>query len=260
MRIEVGAFSERGLRKANQDAWAADAEAAYAVVADGMGGPPGGDVASRLAVAAVEEGLRGAPAGDLPEDTLARLFREAHRRILREASARTELFGMGTTLVVLVIRGGRYRLAHAGDSRAYLVRGGTARPLTRDHSWVQERVDAGLLTPAEAARHPARSVLTRGVGTGPEQGPDLAGGHTLAGDLFLLTTDGVHGVLSDDRIGELAAGRPPGEAARALVEEALRAGGTDNATAVVVFPLVYNDGAVVPGFPEALDGAQRSAP
>jgi len=238
LRTDAGLFSAQGPRKANQDAAAFDARLGCAVLADGMGGPPGGDVASRLAVAAAEEHLRAAlarcPGADLAPSFFAQLFDDAHRRILREAWARRELLGMGTTLVVLVLAGGRYRVAHVGDSRAYLVRGGRTSPLTHDHSWVQERVDAGLLTPAEAARHPNRSVLTRAVGAEPSAAPDLVEGEALAGDVFVLTSDGVHGVLSDERLGELAAAGTVEAAARALVEEALRAGGTDNATAAVV--------------------------
>jgi protein phosphatase len=236
MILEAGQHSDRGHRATNQDAVFVDPARGYAVIADGMGGPAGGEEASRIALETARELLAGlsAPAGGGSEaEVLRRVVGEANRRIF-EAAERLGLLGMGTTLVCLIVRGGRYAVAHAGDSRAYRISGGRLAPLTRDHSLVQEQVDAGLLTPREAARHPLRNVITRAVGTDFSVEPDVLVGEVGEGDVFVLTTDGVHGAVPDSRIETIAWRDPPPLAARELVREALRLGSRDNATAAVL--------------------------
>jgi serine/threonine protein phosphatase PrpC len=141
---------------------------------------------------------------------------------------------MGTTLVVLVVSDDRYHVAHAGDSRAYRFRDGQLVQITRDHSLVQARVDAGLIRPEDAGRQPDRNVITRAVGVDPDLEPDITEGEALEGDTFVLTTDGVHGVVPASRIRELTALEPPQAAAEGLVNEALRLQTTDNSTAAVL--------------------------
>lgn len=227
-----------GPRRSNQDAARADARLGYALVADGMGGAAGGEVASREAVETAAELLaRGLGEAASPEDEralLGRVFAEANRRIYAQAQTTPHLLGMGTTMVLVLVRGGRFWSANVGDSRAYLVRDRTLAQLSRDHSLVQARVEAGLITPEEAPLQPDRNVLTQAVGTMPEVEPEVVRGEARPGDRFVLTSDGVHGVLSPDEILEAAAGADPQAAAVRLVEAALAAGTRDNATAAVL--------------------------
>jgi protein phosphatase len=188
------------------------------------------DVTGRLLARDLPQALRGSGVAPL----LLRVFEEVSAAIFRKGRETPGLRGMGTTLVLLVFSPDRYFVAHAGDSRAYRVRRGELVQLTRDHSLVQLRIDAGLLRPEDAAFQPDRNIITRVVGTEPSVQPDLGEGTLADGDTFVLTTDGVHGVVPAGRILDLAARLPPREAAEALVREALRLGTMDNSTAVVV--------------------------
>lgn len=227
-----------GPRRNNQDAARVDSGLGYAVVADGMGGAAGGEVASREAVETAAELLAGglgqadSPAAEAA--LLGRIFEEANCRIYAQAQTTPHLLGMGTTLVLVLIRGSRFWSVNVGDSRAYLLRDRTLSQLSRDHSLVQARVEAGLITPEEAPLQPDRNVLTQAAGTMPEVEPEVVRGEARPGDIFLLTSDGVHGVLSPGRMLEAAAGADPAAAAVRLVEAALAAGSRDNATAAVL--------------------------
>lgn len=227
-----------GPRRNNQDAARVDARLGYALVADGMGGAAGGEVASREAVETAGEllsrGLEQAGSPEAEGALLARLFEEANRRIYAQAETAPHLLGMGTTMVLVVVRGGRFWSVNVGDSRAYLLRDQTLAQLSRDHSLVQARVEAGLITTEEAPLQPDRNVLTQAVGTMPEVEPEVVQGEARPGDVFVLTSDGVHGVLSPGQILEAAAGPDPAAAAIRLVEAALAAGTRDNATAAVL--------------------------
>lgn len=214
------------------------------VVADGMGGHPGGDVASAVAAEGAEEWLRTRwpldPATrDLPEERgkqaftalLAEAVEEAHRAVRRRGHGRPELQGMGTTLTALALDegAGRWALGHVGDSRAYLLRDGSLSRLTRDDTWVQEQIDAGRLDPEQAWRHPSGHVLTQAVGLDPGPEPSSATGLLRPGDRFLLASDGLTDMVSEDRIRELLAAESPlEEVAPRLLEAALEAGGEDN--------------------------------
>jgi len=216
------------------------------VVADGMGGHPGGDVASAIAAEQAEEWLRtrwppDPGTHDLPEDRreeswtslLAEAVEEAHRAVCRRGQGQPEFQGMGTTLTALALDGGasRWALGHAGDSRAYLLRDGVLSRLTRDDTWVQEQIDAGRLDPEEAWRHPSGHVLTQAVGLDPGPEPWSATGSLHPGDRFLLASDGLTDMLLEGRIRDLLSGDEPlEEVARRLVDAALAAGGEDNVT------------------------------
>jgi protein phosphatase len=194
-------------------------------VADGMGGHRGGDVASRLALEALGEGDR----------ALADRVREANRRVYERSMVDRAVAGMGTTLTAAVVEGDRLRLAHVGDSRAYLLRDGRLRRLTEDHTLVHRMVTRGQLTEEEAAEHPYRSVLTRALGTEPDVAVDEAVVEVRAGDRLLLCTDGLTGMVPEARVAEiLRTVRDPQEAADRLVEEANEAGGLDNITVLVL--------------------------
>ncbi|MBI5016519.1 MAG: serine/threonine-protein phosphatase [Deltaproteobacteria bacterium] len=238
MLLHTAQSTHQGPRHNNQDSARVDAGLGYAVIADGMGGAAGGAEASRMAIDLTDWLLR----RDLPEARrvgslplmLVRVFEDVNRWILQKAQATPELRGMGTTLVLVVFDDEHYHVAHAGDSRAYRIRGGELAQITKDHSLVQARVDAGLIRPEDAASQPDRNVITRAVGVDPSVTPDVGDGELRHGDTFVLTTDGVHGVVPARQILEVASQLPPQEAADSLVQSALRLGTTDNSTAVVV--------------------------
>lgn len=234
-------LTDRGLvREANEDASLVLNDLGLWIVADGMGGHPGGDVASRLAVEATADYVRrhasapSAEAGDL----LLRAIRHANERVRGEVRVRPELETMGTTIVVLHVGENpepRATLAHVGDSRAYLVRDGCLQPLTTDHSYVEERIREGLLTREEARRHPYRHMLSRAVGIEPGVEPEVTSLSLRPEDLILLCTDGLTKMIEDEEIlALLGKAASQEEACRLLVEAANRRGGADNTTVVVV--------------------------
>jgi PPM family protein phosphatase len=205
---------------------------ALLVVADGMGGAQAGEVASRIAV---EELLATWSASERePLDALAAGFAAANRGVHEAALRQREWAGMGTTLTALVLRGPEAFLAHVGDSRIYRLRDGVARALTEDHSLVAQLVRQGLMAPAQARRDPRRNVVTRSVGVGPEVEVDLArvAEPVEPGDLYLLATDGLHGVAEDDEILAVAQGPDLEAICAGLVALAHRHGAPDNVTVV----------------------------
>jgi protein phosphatase len=142
---------------------------------------------------------------------------------------------MGSTVSALLLSETRYVVGHVGDSRIYILRDGEMRQLTRDHSLVQEQVDAGLLTPEQARRHPQSNVITRCIGMADEIDPDVFDGEARVGDAFLLASDGLTGMIEDRRIQQLLQSRAkPERIVDALIQEANMNGGNDNITAVVV--------------------------
>lgn len=204
------------------------------VVADGMGGHAAGEVAARLAVQALIE-VTADPDGPAdPDERLVAAIQEAARRIQAAIAENAAQSGMGTTCLVALLAGPRLHLGHIGDSRAYHYRDQHLEQLTSDHSWVNEQVRAGLLDPAEAARHPMRHVITRALGPAPTE-PDLIHRDLQPGDWLLLCTDGLTGLVDDQTIAnELAVADHPEAAARRLVDLANQAGGPDNITVLLV--------------------------
>jgi len=203
-------------------------------VADGMGGAKAGEVASAVAVDAVE----GAQESSEPiEAQLANIVRDANRRIYDLAVADESRRGMGTTLTLAKLHGDEVSLAHVGDSRAYRLRGGKLEQLTRDHSLVAELERSGQITPEAAEHHPQRSIITRALGPEPDVEVDT---YTLAGregDVFLICSDGLTSMISDDEVASIL--RSAGsldEAADELVRAANQSGGKDNIT-VILFRL-----------------------
>ena len=203
-------------------------------VADGMGGAKAGEVASAVAVEAVEGATE---SGESVETELANIVRQANRRIYDLAVADESRRGMGTTLTLAKVHGDEVSLAHVGDSRAYLLRGGELEQLTRDHSLVAELERSGQITPEAAEHHPQRSIITRALGPEPDVEVDT---YTLAGrdgDAFLICSDGLTSMISDDEVASIL--RSAGsldEAAEELVRAANQSGGKDNIT-VILFRL-----------------------
>lgn len=220
-------------RAGNEDTFVA--RSPLFAVADGMGGARAGEVAARIAVDTLAERLAAVPARpDAAAAQLAAAAAEANARIFAAAAHDRSQTGMGTTLTALLLCGHAGLVAHIGDSRAYLLRGGQLRQLTEDHSLVAEMVRDGRLAAGEARLHPYRSVLSRALGTEPEAEVDQLRVSLEAGDVVLLCSDGLCGPVSDERLRKALAASDPHKATRRLVDEALRHGGPDNITAVVV--------------------------
>jgi PPM family protein phosphatase len=245
--IEMGAATTTGRRAQNQDAYCVLRELGLCVVADGMGGYAGGEVASRTAVEVIKhffeankrDGGVTWPYGlnrelTLMENMASVAVRMADRAI--GAKRRGQLAQMGTTVVLSVVAGDEIVLGHVGDSRIYRLREGELVQLTRDHSMYNELADAGCddLPPPERFAH--KNVVSRALGfskAGAEE-PDLRRESIVDGDVFLLCTDGLHDVLDGGQIADMLGALEPQQACERLLEEAYEAGSTDNITAAVL--------------------------
>jgi protein phosphatase len=215
-------------RRRNEDAYVV--EPPLFAVADGMGGAQAGEVASRLAAAALKESGPGAGG----EDRIVSLIQEANRRVYDRSSKDPNASGMGTTMTVALVEDGQVAFGHVGDSRAYLIRDGSMEQLTEDHSLVAELMRSGKLSPEEAEAHPQRSVITRALGTDPDVDVDTFTIAARADDLFLLCSDGLTTMVSNEAILDLLERHRDDmdKALRALVRAANKGGGEDNITVV----------------------------
>ena len=222
---------------------------ALLVVADGMGGHAAGEVASRMAV----DGIIGlmSRSDDLPNAEgpeylrfLGEIVQQVNNTIF-QAGQDEDKRGMGTTCTVAVVRGDQLFVSHVGDSRAYLLRSGDLHQITQDHSWVEEQVRQGTLSPEEARNHPNRNIITRAVGLEPKVEVDgyLVG---LANkDILLLCSDGLTTMIEDSQIAEILSANEPVEACRALIDAANDQGGHDNIT-VAVGRVIAKPGTTLP--------------
>jgi protein phosphatase len=250
MRIVGWGASDVGRKRShNEDSYLCNDDLRLYAVADGMGGHLGGERASRMAVEILEHeigdmkkaGLLKRPdhltsgAAHPLNALLRRAVVEADRHIYETALANPELAGMGTTLTALMFSDGYVHLGHVGDSRAYLYRDGRARQLTEDHSWIQEQVRAGLISPEEAKESRFRNIITRSVGFEPSVEPDLAGIAVQAGDCFVLCSDGLSNYLTIDELGQVLTGHFYRDVAKVFVDLANDRGGDDNVTCLVVY-------------------------
>jgi protein phosphatase len=228
------------------------------IVADGMGGHRGGATASRLAAETVKAQFLGSETSDIPTALRESLTR-ANARIFAEAQANPELRGMGTTTSVLAVRGEQGWLAHVGDSRIYRVRETDIQQLTDDHSLVATMVREGLLTSAEAETHPRRNVLQRSMGVAEDVEVDLRGPFDLQpGDTFILCSDGLHGLVKEPELKEIAA-KPIDAAADEYLRKALERGAPDNVT-VIVARVEESDGSEDATIVDRLDETQPLQP
>jgi PPM family protein phosphatase len=228
--LRYAARSDRGLiRGNNQDSVYAGPR--LLAVADGMGGHAAGDVASKVVIAAMEHLDADTPSGDMLQALRAAVFdgSEHLREYIRE---RPQLEGMGTTLTAILFAGGRLALCHVGDSRAYLLRDGQLTQITHDDTFVQTLIDDGRITPEEANSHPQRSLLLRAL-NGQDVEPDLSMREARAGDRYLLCSDGLSGVVSEETMADALEDPDPQSTADRLIELALRGGGPDNITVIV---------------------------
>jgi PPM family protein phosphatase len=249
--LVVGLTDVGQTRTRNEDSLSLIPSLGVAVVADGMGGHPGGNVASRIAAQTAAQVLQEELEGSSPDDPPTRMgaamtrsvFR-AHEEIRAHGAKEPELDGMGTTITALAVDASSdaYVLGHVGDSRAYLFRDGKLTQLTRDDTWVQERVDLDQLTAEQARRHPFAHLLTQCLGLEETPEPHIMHGSVRIGDVYLLCSDGLVGMLEDAQLADILAeklganGTPGGgePAVQALLDAANAAGGYDNITAVLV--------------------------
>ncbi len=227
------------MRRGNEDALFADANEyrGLFIVADGMGGHAAGEVASRMSIELVAADL--ADLNDLGSEEAHRRMAEAlqmaNRLVFQRTMREVEKTGMGSTASALLISDTSYLIGHVGDSRIYLVRDGKMEQLTRDHSLVQEQVDAGLITAEQARHHPQSNVITCCIGMSGDIEPDVMTGETRVGDVFLLASDGLTGMVEDKRLFQLLQSRAsPERIVNAMISDANNNGGIDNITAIVV--------------------------
>lgn len=225
-----GATTHTGrVRSANEDSYVALPDIGLWLVADGMGGQEAGEVASAIAAYTISNAVRG-------DATLEHAIGLAHEAV-REVADELGSPGMGTTVVALLSRGSQYEIAWVGDSRAYLWDLQRLKRLTRDHSVVQELVDAGAISAEQAQHHPQRNIITQSVGVPVPEGPRIESltGNWEPGQSILLCSDGLTGELPDDKIeSTLANAVSPQDSARQLMRGALQKGGSDNVTVVLV--------------------------
>lgn len=246
--LAIATGSDTGRRRShNEDRVGSDAGHGIAVLADGMGGHKGGEIASGLAVQTVLEELAGGLGGDAAgdddaqgfsaESALTRRVVEKSNDIIYQTAARQPQYeGMGTTLVVTLFYDDQLTLAHVGDARAYRLRGGRLEQLTRDHTLMQELVERGFYTPEEARESLNRNIVTRALGIEPEVQVDLQEDVALPGDLYLLCSDGLNDMVDDEAVrltlSEIGDNLDAG--VERLIEQANEAGGNDNISVVLI--------------------------
>ncbi len=210
-------------------------------VADGMGGAAAGEVASKLAMQVldemfsryVEELEQGRPIVGIDKLT-EKAVRLANRRVYAAAISNQRRRGMGTTLTMVAVLGRRAYLGHVGDSRAYLVRGHKIYQLTKDHSWVEEQLEKGLISEEEAEQHEWRNLITRALGTRPQVAPDIVEIDVQKGDIFVISTDGLHGLVKPEEIlAEVRRTNNHQSSVEYLIALANERGGPDNITLVI---------------------------
>lgn len=244
------------VRSHNEDSHLVDAELGLFLVADGMGGHAGGAHASQLCVDVVSrvvqrglDAILGMPReqqGAAVIELLAAAASEASASIFEQAIREPRLQGMGTTLTGLFLFGSRGYVVHVGDSRAFLLRSGNARQITTDHSWLNEQVQAGLLTEEEAAASDLRHIITRSVGFERHVEADIVPINVLTGDAFLLCSDGMSNYIDGEELAVLARDHWYADLPQICTDLANKRGGDDNITVVVALACNDRDGRKLP--------------
>ncbi len=243
-KIQMFALSDTGrMREYNEDCVRISPASGLAVLADGLGGHAAGEIASRIAVDSVCDffAQRPLPSGKItPDSNMQQLLRQAIRHantnILRTASERPDCTGMGTTVVTTLFVDARMAVAHVGDSRAYRLRRGMLAPLTRDHSLVQEYVEAGIISADEARHSPQRHIVTQALGLDDDVTPDVSLHSTRPGDIYLLCSDGLSDAVTDAAICQslVANDTDLKKTAEMLIHLANDAGGPDNISVILI--------------------------
>lgn len=235
-------------RQHNEDSFLVENDARLFVVADGMGGHAAGEIASRIAVDSISEFILHTREEDgtwphaydehfrRSTNRLMEAVRTANTRVLEAMRKDARLRGMGTTIVACLADDACVSIAHVGDSRAYLIRENQLSRITNDHSWVFEQVQAGMLTEQEAEKHPLRNVITRALGGALQVSPDAVEIEAKPGDVYLLCSDGLTGMVREEEILRVVASNSADleKACQELIDAANASGGVDNITAVLV--------------------------
>lgn len=262
--IGVGLTDIGRVRKVNQDVFSVDNEHQLWVLADGMGGHAGGEIASQITIEAIPAYFNSQrdntsssliPAATL-ETLLAQAIESANQRIREQASQNPEIKGMGTTVVALAMARtadhSQAVIAHSGDSRAYVLRNTNLTLWTKDHTLMEERLDLNLITPDQVRTHPLRHVLTKALGIDPQAMPTVQTYELEPTDVLLLCSDGLTKMLTDQEIQTLLLKNAPnlGHMCNRLVETANRLGGEDNTTVVVIGA---DSGATIVDLPSAIE-------
>lgn len=248
MQVEAFGLTDVGRqRQHNEDTFLVEPGENLFLVADGMGGHAAGEIASKIAAETISEFIQHSKAEDgtwphayddrfcRSTNRLMTALRLANTRVLEAMRKDARLRGMGTTVVASLIENDLASIAHVGDSRAYLIREGQMSRITNDHSWVFEQVQAGMLTEAEAEKHPLRNVITRALGGALTVVPEAIEYQLKLGDTFLLCSDGLTGMVPEEEILRVVTQHEEiQQACRALIDIANARGGYDNVTAVVV--------------------------
>ena len=251
LSIRWAVTTDKGLRRtSNEDSHCERADIGLFVVADGMGGHVAGEVASRVAVEAIQAFIAETahadknrtwpfpfePSLSLEANRLRAAFRLANRKIASAIADSSDLRGMATTASAILAGASTLCVAHVGDSRVYVLRNGALEQLTHDHSWVEEQVRAGTMSPSAARQHPWRNVVTRALSGGEDPEVDVADVRPAAGERYLLCSDGLFAVVGDQQIAELVGdpARSLQDICAALVDAANAGGGPDNITALVL--------------------------
>jgi protein phosphatase len=244
-KIKVGGMSDPGMgatSRLNEDAWRMllpkwrQRKPVVIVVADGMGGHKGGRKASRIVVDAFRKTYRACSNLIEPEQFLEDAVRTAHERIRREGLCNQSSRGIGSTVVASLIKEDQVSLVNVGDSRGYLIRSGNVHQLTTDHSWVEAQVRSGLLTKMEARKHPKRNQLTMAINSRREASeikPSFNHFKPEYGDLLLLCTDGLWGVISEDEMCSVVIELALDKAVHKLIDLSKMSQGKDNITAIL---------------------------
>jgi len=221
----------RIIHESSQDAYAF-------IIADGMGGHSCGEIASRMAVEYISDIVERSGSSlfsclNIGEE-IKKLLKEANINVFEASLSNPEASGMGTTLTMAVIARGKVTVAHVGDSRLYMARSGSLRQITEDHSFIRELIKKGTLTREEAESHPRKHVITRAIGTSRELEVDILELEAEKGDIFLLCTDGLTNMISEDEIYRVIIDNEPEKACAELIEAAKSKGGEDNITVIVI--------------------------
>jgi serine/threonine protein phosphatase PrpC/LysM repeat protein len=240
LTLQVAAISDQGMRRdSNEDSvsWMDEGEGAnlatLLVVADGIGDAASGEVASREAIDQLQQEVSGYLAAGNILGRLRAAIERANRHVYRLAESEEAYHGMGTTLSAAVITRNKLYVAHVGDSRVYLIRDGEAMQVSSDHTWIADEVESGRMTIDEAAHHPARKAINRGIGISASVHADTYGPlQLLEGDVVLLCTDGLSDLVEDDEIAQLVSAHEPVEGLPELVRLANSRGGPDNVSIV----------------------------
>lgn len=236
MRKQVWALSDKGLKRSgNQDSFLVDDRLGVFIVADGVGGHFGGEVASALAVETVREVVAHPKASDFkPHEVITQAYEEASHRIYDRAQREPKLNGMGTTMVMSYLREGKIFIGNVGDSRCYLYRKPYLWQLTEDHSLVNEQVRLGVLTEEQAIKTIAKNVITRSVGFERDVFPDIIEREVSSGDVYLFCSDGLSGMVPDKEMNRLLNETPVEKLSEVMIAKALENGGDDNVTVLIL--------------------------